>query len=97
MTYYLKEFPDYGTMDVSAPEGFKDSSWHNDICPSFTNEAKNLIIWVDYADPEKREYPLTWRFMLCSIDADGICSVVIAESDSWADILAAIQGVDAQQ
>ena len=37
-------------------EGFADSSWHNDTCPSYLDEAFGLQVFVDYADLTKREY-----------------------------------------
>ena len=43
-------------------KGFEDTSWHNDICPSFTRFANGddasgdfVRIWVDHYDPAKRE------------------------------------------
>ncbi|KRR21687.1 hypothetical protein CQ13_06450 [Bradyrhizobium retamae] len=50
------------------PAGFVDSSWGNDVCPSFTNEAAKLVIWCDYPKPEEREFPEWLRFHVCAID-----------------------------
>ena len=41
------------------PTEWKDNSWINNGCPSFSH--KNLLIWVDHADPKKRENPNTTR------------------------------------
>lgn len=59
---YKVEFPDY---DDTLPEleGFTDSSWRNDACPSISREIdpdtaanpKVLTIFVDYKDPSLRE------------------------------------------
>ena len=34
-----------------------DKSWHNDVCPSFYYKTAQgyFILWVDFAEPEKRE------------------------------------------
>jgi hypothetical protein len=34
---YLSEFPNYDD-ELPAIDGFEDSSWHNDACPSLTKE-----------------------------------------------------------
>jgi hypothetical protein len=53
---YKTEFPDFPDKDMpEIPAGFEDSSWHNDTCPSFSNP--HLLIWIDYLDPEQREWP----------------------------------------
>jgi hypothetical protein len=59
---YKVEFPDY---DDTLPEleGFSDSSWRNDACPSISREIdpdtaanpKVLTIFVSYKDPSLRE------------------------------------------
>lgn len=43
--------------------GFYDSSWKNDMCPSFHDEASGLRVWIDYLeDPEIEDSP---RYELC--------------------------------
>lgn len=46
-------FPDY---DAQLPtiDGFADSSYGNDTCPSIHNETLGLTIHCDYADEAKR-------------------------------------------
>jgi hypothetical protein len=57
MADYRKEFPDFPAIDMPAiPEGFADSSWHNDSCPSLISEALGLRIWIDYVQVELREH-----------------------------------------
>jgi hypothetical protein len=48
-------------------DGFVDDSWRNDVCPSMLNEARNLKLWVDYVDPDRREVGGT-RYTLCKYD-----------------------------
>ena len=58
---YKIEFPDY---DDTLPEleGFTDSSWRNDACPSISREIdagavhpKTIVVFVDYKDPSLRD------------------------------------------
>ncbi len=52
---YRTEFPDYPAADMPAlPEGFEDTSWHNDACPSYSNA--HFLVWIDYLDPAQREH-----------------------------------------
>lgn len=83
---HLTEFPDYPASDFPAlPSGFIDSSWVNDICPSMHHEERNLHIFCDYANPDERELGGP-RFSLHSGDELD----VIAESETWPEILAAL-------
>src|SRR5690606_19746669 len=62
---YQVEFPRFGILDVQVPEGFCDTSWHNDVCPSFSKELPNgnfLRIFIEYPDPAARETPDAARF-----------------------------------
>ena len=61
---YRTEFPDF-VLDVEIPEGFTDESWRNDVCPRFDKQLPNgswLVLWVDYLDPNDREYTKEKRF-----------------------------------
>lgn len=67
---YRDEFPE-AEYDVEpkallflAALGFTDSSWHNDICPSFSHEAAHLVVWCD-APTESSRYSIT------RLDQDG--------------------------
>lgn len=88
---YHHEFPDFGTMDVTIPAGFADSSWHNDVCPSYEKPVRPgvwLKVWVDYADADLREIGGP-RFALQLCDDDGARDIIT--TDDWADILGAIE------
>ena len=57
MNNYMKEFPHYDGF-LPMIEGFEDTSWHNDTCPSLTYKLKadyELRLYVDFDDPERRE------------------------------------------
>lgn len=80
-----REFPDFDLATLPPiPEGWTDSSWHNDACPSFTKG--ELQLFIDYADPARRELGIEApRFALMRMPDLTLCW-----SDEWADVLAAI-------
>jgi len=89
---YREEFPDFDPADMPAiPDGFDDVSWHNDTCPSFLNDRAGLIIFVDFADPDRREFPECPRFTLGVWDG-GSTGESIADGDDWQVIIDALAG-----
>lgn len=63
---YLTEFPEFASSDMPTFEGFEDSSWHNDTCPSFErplSHGVSIRVWVEHQDPEQRDY-LVNRFAI---------------------------------
>ena len=48
-------------------DGFVDDSWQHDACPSMLNIERNLKLWVDYVDPDRREVGGA-RYTLCTYD-----------------------------
>ncbi len=69
-------------------EGFEDSTWHNDICPSFHHAGKGLRLWIyeaEMADRETREGEEP-RFELHQWNGDEF-ELVIASGETWAEIL----------
>lgn len=91
---YQTEFPDFPASDMPPlPEGFTDSSWHNDACPSITNEALRMLVYIDYSDIEKREEQGDEdcpRFIVHPLDAEG-CFIPdekeLLLTDKWDDVL----------
>lgn len=91
---FRTEFPDFDPATMPAiPSGFDDVSWHNDMCPSFLNEAAGLIIFVDYVDCKEREFPEIPRFTLGTWD-NGNTGNDIVSTDDWQLVLAAIEARD---
>lgn len=93
------EFPDFLDMP-ELPRGLRDSSWHNDACPSFivwqdetVPKYETFKLWVDWANPDLREIPTAKRFTLCAMSEDGRFESIslIEESDSWEDIRPAVE------
>ena len=69
MKNYEKEFPHFAGVEMPTFEGFEDTSWHNDVCPSFEKYLKqefSLRVWVDHPDVKQREEgsTLTTRYAL---------------------------------
>jgi hypothetical protein len=88
---YQDQFPDF-VLDVAIPAGFVDSSYHNDVCPSWTDAGAGLQLFIDFADRSRREFPESPRFTLSKIDENSIDVHVsdLALTDDWEDVLNAI-------
>lgn len=88
------EFPDFDATTLPPiPEGWTDSSHRNDVCPSFETADRRWIVWIDYADPARREFSDARRYTAKPLDADGciIDDYVCSEhTDDWDVILRAI-------
>jgi hypothetical protein len=82
------------------PEGFEATSWCNDVCPSFVDDARGMSIYIDYPYPQVDgpEVPQPSRFTLTFMvwggsrgwsepdeDTDFI------DSGDWSVVLAAIE------
>jgi hypothetical protein len=76
-TKVSREFPDF-VVDFELPEGFEDSSWHNDAMTSWIHASKKLHLFVNYADKELQEIG-TSRFCLSRVD-DNLCCFDVDES-----------------
>lgn len=71
MADYREEFPNYPVADMpTLPEGWEDESWHNDVCPSFRNDALRVRLFIDYPKLEDRELEGA-RFCAYGIDEHG--------------------------
>ena len=74
-------FPKYDTATLPAiPEGWVDTSWRHDACPSW--QTNGYHIFVDFANPDDREYSGE-RFLVCDIEF-GDC---LLSTDNWAEVL----------
>lgn len=55
---YRTEFPSFPEMPEAAvllAQGWADTSWHNDACPSFKSPDGTLLIWIEHPEEEKRD------------------------------------------
>lgn len=90
MTFHI-EFPDFPADEMpEVPASFDDVSWHNDACPSFVSDALGLQIFIDYKDPNQREFPETERFSVQSQDHGVEVSGPSLATDDWSEVLAFI-------
>jgi hypothetical protein len=92
MGEFHPEFGDFPLADMPSPipSGFADSSWHNDVMPSYWSESHQIRIWINYVNPELREIDLTGKRFAAYAESDNRDAVLIACSDSWQAILDAI-------
>lgn len=81
------EFPNYPMASLPNLEGFIDTSWHNDTCPSWRRD--NYIVWVDWPNDQDRELPGGGRFIVQPVDEDGcLIEEVTLETNDWNYLLA---------
>lgn len=82
---YAKAFPTFPADAMPAlPAGFYDDSYCQDVCPRYTSDDDRVSIWIDFPNPDDREYCLMrrYRVTLASIDDD-----IVFETDDWAEAL----------
>ena len=79
--------PKFSNYDGELPTlaGFVDDSWQNDVCPSLLNESRNLKLWVDYVDPDRREVGGA-RYTLCEYNANSDQYAPLIATEFLADI-----------
>ena len=95
MRTWRGEFADFDeNLDSKAKDleslGFEDSSWHNDICPSYSlyqTGDKHVQIFIDYLDPALREFPDWKRYLVIAVDSDNTTSPMF-RSDDWGEAIA---------
>ena len=91
---YATEFPEFPADAYPVlPDGWHDSSWHNDTCPSARNgefEAPgSCVLWIEEPDAARREvasdprYILVWE-RLTGDEGDPVDHVQIWSGDEWA-------------
>ena len=80
-------------FEYDIPEGFSDSSYGNDMCPSIANDDLDLQIFIDAKDPEDREESSYARFSVIHASEYGECGNTLFESESFEDVLVYIDQV----
>ena len=92
---YKTEFPHYDDT-LSLPEGWTDTSWHNDICPSFERVYGDTTfrLWCDFKDPELREVG-GLRFTVCTYLNEDELHESIGQFETMGEALALINEVTA--
>ena len=87
MSNYQSEFANYDDV-LSIPTGWVDTSWHNDICPSFEKTFGDVTfrLWCDYANIEKREVGGK-RFIVSKYLAENDEYEFVGESENFEEAL----------
>lgn len=92
-------FPNFPAADMpSIPEGWKDTSWHNDAAPSFEvmtacagdSNFEMCRVWIAESDPAAREYDESPRFQVSyeGGESEWFCTL---ETDDWQEVLAYVE------
>jgi len=83
---FQEEFPDYPVAQMPIiPAGWRDTSWRNDQCPSFT--AHGVQVFIDFADPNEREFPESPRFIVSADPEVHDHNEPLMETDDWQAVL----------
>ena len=88
---YRTEFPHFD-FDIPHLEGFRDNSWHNDICPSLVrqlNDTQEVVVWVNFADEDRREcggLQFVVEVRTIDDDADPFDFTCEVETNSWDEV-----------
>lgn len=81
-------------LDVNIPDGFIDRSRYGQ-CPSFENKDLDLILYIDYSDPELRAFADSERFTLVPKEYGTIRELheKTISTDNWDEIIEAIENL----
>lgn len=93
------EFPDFPVDTFPAlPDGWADTSWHNDACPSAEVAAKHVKVWIDYLDPSMREFDGELRFTVERLDEDREhrSEDPWFQTDNWEEVLAYVDAYECE-
>lgn len=85
---YREAFPDFPASDFPAiPEGWRDASWRNDVCPSLYTH-NNLQVFIECAAPADREFPECARYSVNLLDQYGYDGDdAVFASEDWPAVL----------
>lgn len=83
-------------FEYEIPEGFYDSSYGNDVCPSIANDDLDLQIFIDAKNPEDREEPNYARFSVIHASEYGECGNTLFESENFEEVLSYVEKVKAE-
>jgi hypothetical protein len=82
-------FPRFPASDLPAiPANWKDTSWHNDMCPSFS-PCEGLTVFIDRINPADRgdEYGPRFAVVLSDMPDPTGC---LYDGDDWEEVLAEV-------
>jgi len=95
---YLNQFDINDQHPLTVPEfllraPWQDTSWGNDACPSFVDEARLLQVWVDYDKWEDRECDGNTKFTVCSITPEHEWVTDLHGCDSVVELAKFLDGI----
>lgn len=97
MTHFplmAENHPDFDQSTLpSIPSDWVDTSWVNELCPSFEIPGKGLRVWIDYPDQDMREVPGFGRFMVTKEINGEYFADYVEPTDDWSVILEACNNV----
>jgi len=68
--------------------GFENSSWHNDLAPSYTNKKGNIqVFFIDLNDSEMKAEEMKYKFSLMKLDECGDYSNSIGQTNSFDEMI----------
>jgi len=85
---YATEFHGFDLGGITIPDGFEDTSHHNNAMPSFWHTPTRLMIWADWLNPAERDNgPNYGRFMLMQYKDDAAADPdhTIYSGDDWSE------------
>ncbi len=83
---YQDTFFNQCLADLEKPEGWNNSSWHNDACPSWS--VNGWQIFIDHPEPDRRELgPDIKRFSVVLESEYGEGEPSVLETDAWTEVL----------
>ncbi len=92
---YQTEFPEFIGEMPAIPDGWQDSSWRNDTCPSFTLPAVAGVmvqVWIEREAAALRELPESARFHIHVYGCEHSEPLRVPYSgDDWADCVAVME------
>lgn len=101
MATYKTEFrdPDADIEGLVAqlPATFEDTSWRNDMCPSWSND--EYRIWVDFKEEARREFcGRGHRFIVVPITTDETGEQTLGDqdllaTDDWSEVVELVRNL----
>ena len=84
-----EDFFEECVADLSKPDGWDHTSYHNDACPSWSY--KGWHVFIDHPDAKQRDFEEMKRFTVertADVGSGDTEFATTFESDSWSDVVA---------
>ncbi len=96
MSLYQQAFGSTFDLGIVVPDFFVDQSYKNDVSPCFVHYCdggRAFVLWVDFAEAEKREFPESQRYIL-ELHIQEKCCYRILETNSPERITAMLESLE---